>query len=108
VSFESGGGLSPVGDYSFSGCSSLRSIYLPSSIEAISPLSFINCFNLVNIVLEVGGHLSAESLLNLRSKDDSPWIHATEGVFIDSEYNDADSVGSCRSFGDFDGDESDA
>jgi hypothetical protein len=43
LTFETGSKLLVLGEYAFGCCSSLGSIYLPSSLETISPYCFQYC-----------------------------------------------------------------
>jgi hypothetical protein len=52
----------------FKGCSSLRSICIPSSIETISPRCFAGCGNLGNIIIEGEDGWSAGSMGDLGSQ----------------------------------------
>ena len=38
-----------IGDYAFSGCSSLRSITIPESVKKIGDYAFLNCYSLTKI-----------------------------------------------------------
>jgi hypothetical protein len=88
VTFEPGCRLSTLGESAFAGCSSLRSIFIPSSIEAISRFGFRQCENLVRIVLESGGELSAESVMDLRSKRDFPCTYPAVNRVGDAEVDE--------------------
>jgi hypothetical protein len=78
VSFEPGYKASVLGKSAFSGCTSLQSIWIPSSIEIISQLCFNNCRKLESIVLEAGWKLSPESISSLSSKWDVTWESDSE------------------------------
>jgi hypothetical protein len=60
VAFAPGSSISILGDFAFSWCSSLQSISLPSSIQALSSSCFLNCAHLASIVLEADSHLSTQ------------------------------------------------
>ena len=49
-----GSGVSSIGNYAFSGCSSLSNVNLPNSITSIGSSAFNNCSNLTTIALPDG------------------------------------------------------
>jgi hypothetical protein len=74
------------------GCSSLRSIWIPSSVETISEGCFKNCANLSSLLFESGSALSIlgdhafEGCLSLRAFCIPPSVESVSpSCFIDCE-----------------------
>jgi hypothetical protein len=66
VTFETGCGISALGESAFYGCSSLQSICIPSSVEIIGKSCFDYCDCPITLVLEAGCRLCAETVLDFR------------------------------------------
>jgi hypothetical protein len=59
VTFECGSKLSSIEGFAFSGCCSLLSICIPSSVEALGRSCFHNCVRLSNVSFEPGSKLAS-------------------------------------------------
>jgi hypothetical protein len=59
ATFESGCAMSILDEYAFASCSSLQSICIPSSIEAIAPFCFTNCRPLSTVTFDSRCRISA-------------------------------------------------
>jgi hypothetical protein len=61
VTFESGSQLSSIAQSAFWKCSSLSSIFIPSSVESLGKDCFSGCKSLSTVTFESGSHLSSLS-----------------------------------------------
>jgi hypothetical protein len=59
VVFEPGAQLTNLGEYAFRGCSALKCIYLPPSVECISSWCFSQCTNFSHFGFESGSKLTS-------------------------------------------------
>jgi hypothetical protein len=59
VTFESGSQLSSIAESAFWGCSSLSSIFIPSSVEMLGAYCFSQCNSLSMVTFESGSQLSS-------------------------------------------------
>jgi hypothetical protein len=69
ITFEPGSQLCEIGGSSFAGCSALKSICLPASVEKINGQSFIDC-GLTNIEIESGNkfyHIQGHFVMDLKN-----------------------------------------
>ena len=79
VSVEIGNCIEIIGDYSFSGCSSLSSVTIGESVITIESKAFFECTNLTEIyipdnVIQVNGFESCSNLSNVRLSNNAKVI----------------------------------